>query len=82
MNDFNAIFSLLSLGIQAPRSKSVTGANLMSTRPISTRAFALQFRPLPTIMSSFMQMGQFLTHDIANTPQFTFSKKTAISYFP
>nr|XP_029716187.1 chorion peroxidase-like isoform X1 [Aedes albopictus] len=58
-------------GVWAPRSRSVTGNWLPSARTISTVLFPDVDRQDPQLNILFMQMGQFITHDIAQSQAVT-----------
>lgn len=58
-------------GVWAPRSRSVTGNWLPSARTISTVLFPDVDRQDPQLNILFMQMGQFITHDIAQSQPIT-----------
>lgn len=57
------------------RSTSVTGSPLTNARTISRLLIQDIDRPHPSINLLFMQLGQFLTHDVSQSASITTSNQ-------
>lgn len=61
-------------GVWSPRVSKINGKNLASPRLISTALFGEEDYPSEKYSLMVMQFGQFLSHDITQSIDFTFRK--------